>query len=549
MFAPTAALLTTPNSIHIEDIVLDGDVVVLHVRPTKATALCPECGQRSSRVHSRYSRGVADLPSRARAVRLHLQVRRFFCATSACRKKTFAERIPELVDPHARVTCRLEHAHRLIGQALGGEAGARLATPLGMPISPDTLLRRVKSSTRSEPTSIRVLGVDDWARKKGQRYGTILCDLEQHRVVDLLPERSTTSFAEWLKAHPEVEVISRDRGEGDTKGAALGAPQAAVVADRWHLLLNLREALGRAVDRRHADVSAAVKSIASNQETERSIAEVKEKPLADSLPTKDVHSLAARRGLQRRARRLERYEQVLELHKQGTPLRAIGRRLGMHRATIRRWSDSGSFPERAKRSYRSGVDRYVDYLRRRWDEGCRKATQLTRELRTLGFSGSYHIVRRRIAGWRKASAPQTSSHRPEPRFQRPSSRKVSWWLLKDRGDLSPEEASFLEALRTSCPELREASSVAREFAAIVRERRIGAWDDWLAKVKRPGVPRELRGFADGLIEDEAAVKGALSQEWSNGQTEGQINRLKLLKRQMYGRAGFELLRSRCLGVA
>ena len=549
MFAPAAMLISLPNSMRLEDIALEGDVLVQHVTSTNSTALCPECGELSSRVHSRYSRRVADLPLQARAVRLHLQVRRFFCATKSCRKKTFAERIPELLAPYARVTHRLEHTYCLIGHALGGEAGSRLAIPLGMPVSADTLLRRVKSSSRSAPTSIRVLGVDDWAWKKGQRYGTILCDLERHRVVDLLSERSTTSFTEWLTAHPKVEIISRDRGEEFTKGATLGAPQAVPVADRWHLLLNLREALGRAVDRHHAQVSGAVMSLASSQETEQSIAEVEEEPLTDSSPTNGVQSRAAQRSLQRRAHRLEQYEQVLERSMQGTSLRAIARRLGMQRRTIRRWIDSGSFPERAKRVYRSGVDPYVEYLRRRWDEGGRKATQLTSELRTLGLTGSYHIVRRRIAGWHKSSAPRASAQRPKPHFQRPSSRKVSWWLLKQGNQLNSEEATFLEALGTGCPELREASSVAREFAAMVRERRFGSWDDWLARVKRPGVPRELRGFADGLIQDEAAVKGALSQEWSNGQTEGQINRLKLLKRQMYGRAGFELLRSRCLGVA
>jgi transposase len=324
MCSPLATFLPASNSICIEGVALDDHIVVLFITSTSPTGLCPQCGQRSSRVHSHYSRTLADLPWQARSVRLRLQIRRFFCTTKGCRKKTFSEQISELAAPHARGTNRLHQAHRLIGDALGGEAGARLAAPLGMPISPDTLLRRVKSSPQSAPESLRVLGVDDWAWKKGQRYGTNLRDLERHRVVGLLPERSTTSFAEWLKAHPEVEVISRDRGEEYTKGAALDAPRAVVAADRWHLLLNLREALGRAVDRHHAEMSAAVEANISSQETERSMAEVEEKPLADSLPARDVHSPATQRSLQRRARRLERYERVLELHKQGTSLRAIG---------------------------------------------------------------------------------------------------------------------------------------------------------------------------------------------------------------------------------
>jgi transposase len=367
--------------------------------------------------------------------------------------------------------------------------------------------------------------------------------------VDLLPERSTTSFASWLEAHPEVEVVSRDRGEEYTKGAALGAPQATPVADRWHLLVNLREALVRAVDRHHAAVCAAVKAVATSQEAARSTAPAEAEEPPGSPPPQAPPSRASQRSLQRRARRLERYDQVIELHRRGTPLRAIARHFKMTRATVRRWIGAGSFPERAKRRYPSGTDPHVDFLRRRWEEGCRNAAQLTRELREQGFAGSSHLVRRRVAGWRQPRPSREPSRVSAPLFERPSSRKVSWWLLKEGEVLDGEEEVFLGALWRGCPELKEASTLAREFAAIVRERRSGSWDDWVSKVREPGVSRELRRFADGLKQDEPAVKGALSLEWSNGQTEGQINRLKLLKRQMYGRAGFELLRSRCLGVA
>ena len=360
MLAPTAALLTTPSSIRIDDVVLDGDAVVLLVTPTKSTPVCPECGQRSSRVHSRYSRTVADLPWQARAVRLQLRVRRFFCTTKACRKKTFSERIPELVASHARVTCRLEHAHRLIGHALGGEAGARLAIPLGMPISPDTLLRRVKSSPRSRPTSIRVLGVDDWAWKKGQRYGTILCDLERRRPVDLLPERSADSLASWLKAHPGVEIISRDRGDEYIKGANQGAPEAVQVADRWHLLLNLREALMRAVDRHHGHVLEAAKAVAARQELEPLSAKTPKREAAEKRLPPDHRT---ERSQQRRARRLERYRRVVELNEQGVSLRGIARSMGMHRATVRHWLGAGSFPELARRRVTSRTDAFLDDLK------------------------------------------------------------------------------------------------------------------------------------------------------------------------------------------
>ncbi len=395
----------------------------------------------------------------------------------------------------------------------------------------------------AQPAAVRVLGVDDWAWKKGRRYGTILCDLERRRPVDLLPERSADSFASWLKEHPGVEIISRDRGEEYTKGASQGAPQAVQVADRWHLLLNLREALMRAVDRHHAGVLEAARAVAAGQEAEHPAAEM---PTVAPAPAPASPSRAVAQSQHRRARRLERYQRVLELDGQGVSLRAIARRLGMHRGTVRRWLHAGSFPERARRHATSGVDPFVDDLRRRWDEGCRNAARLTEEIRAPGFRGSYLMVRRRVALWRQGGSVSGQSSRPGPTVKRPSSRGVSWWLLTESTELEPDERGFLDALWARCPELRTATELASEFAAMVRQRQSGQWDSWLARVQAPGVARELRGFAEGLRQDEAAVKAALSLEWSNGQTEGQINRLETLKRQMYGRAGFPSLRCRFL---
>jgi transposase len=442
----------------------------------------------------------------------------------------------------------LNAIHLLIGQALGGEASARLAASLGMPASPDTLLRRMKSSSSPRPSVVRVLGVDDWAWKKGQRYGTILCDLEDRRVVDLLPERSTDSFAAWLRDHPEVEVISRDRGEEYTKGATAGAPQAIQVADRWHLLVNLREALMRIVDRHHAQVAKVAAEIANAQQAVQPAAINSEVLPMERLPAKP-QARANEQSQNRRARRLERFETVLNLARQGMPVRAIARRLRMSRRTVRLWCRAGAFPERASRQSYSRTDPFVNFLKRRWEEGCQSATQLTKELRELGFSGSYLMVQRRVRPWRNRTAAMDSSVLKKQAGRRPSSNRVSWWLLKEPADLNPEESTFLDRLWGLCPELKGAAELAREFAGIVRNRWLASWADWLSKTQEPLVAREMRSFADGLKQDEAAVKAALALEWSNGQVEGQINRLKLLKRQMFGRAGFELLRSRVLRAA
>jgi transposase len=417
---------------------------------------------------------------------------------------------------------------------------------LGLPTSPDTLLRRVRRAPLSQQPAVRVLGVDDWAWRKGQRYGTILCDLERRRPVDLLPERSTDSFASWLREHPGIEIISRDRGDEYIKGASQGAPRAVQVADRFHLLVNVREALMRAVDRHHGHVLEAAKAVAASQEPEPLPAKTPEsEPAAKQLPPD--HRTA--RSQQRRARRLERYRRVVELSEQGVSLRGIARRMGMHRATVRHWLGAGSFPERARRVVTRRTDAFLDYLRRRWDEGCHNAAQLTREIRALGYSGSSSMVRRRVSRWRRGE--RTQGCRPAirqhaPSLERPSSRRVCWWLLKEPAELKPEERALVQALGDRCSELKTSAELARAFADMVRHRRAGEWEDWMANAQRPGVAREQCGFAAGLMQDEAAVRAALSLEWSNGQVEGQVNRLKLLKRQMYGRAGFELLRRRFL---
>jgi transposase len=468
-----------------------------------------------------------------------------------CPRRIFTERLPDVVAPQARTTRRLHEAHCDIGFALGGEAGARLAARLAMPTSPDTLLRRVRQAPLAQRTTVRVLGVDDWAFRRGHHYGTILCDLEQRCPVDLLPERSADALCEWLKAHPEVEIISRDRGDDYIRGATAGAPQAVQVADRWHLLRNLRDALKGTADRHHAAVQAAAReSAALSQEPAPILPIVESEP--PPAPASSLPPPAAEPQPASRSRRKAIYEQVLELHQLGLSRRTIAARLGLDRSTVQRYVEADSFPERAGRRYHRRTDRFADYLKQRWGEGCRNAVQLFAELKARGFGGSYYSVRRRLACWRKAAPPTAAGNTPNSArpsiLERPSARRVSWLLLKEEAELEAEERRFLERLQTRCPELRTAAVLGREFAAMVSERREEAWEAWLAKATAAGATKELRSFAENLQKDEAAVRAALRLEWSNGQVEGQVNRLKTIKRQRYGRAKFDLLRKRVLNT-
>jgi transposase len=236
------------------DMQLHSDTVIITAQATTVSATCPHCGHASARVHSYYTRSPHDLPISDRVVRLTLHLRRFRCPNPACAAVTFAERLPELLQPYAQRTVRLRHALQHLGLALGGAAGARTSQRLHLPASRDTLLRLVQQLPNPPSTTPRVLGVDDFALRKGQRYGTILLDLEQRRPIDLLPERNAAVLEAWLRHHPGVAVIARDRGPEYIRGATAGAPQALQVADRFHLLTNLREALERVLDRAHASL-------------------------------------------------------------------------------------------------------------------------------------------------------------------------------------------------------------------------------------------------------------------------------------------------------
>ena len=529
---------------------LDRGGVALELVPVTSTALCPACGQPACRVHSRYTRLLADLPLMGTPARLQVRVRRFFCDTRTCPRKTFVEPVSTVAGNHARKTGRLSQALCRIGLALGGKAGSRLAGRLGISASGDTILRLVRRVPSQALPVVSVLGVDDWAWHKGRRYGTILCDLERHRPVDLLPERSAADLSNWLTAHPGVHVISRDRGSYYMQGATSGAPQATQVADRFHLLCNLREALVRALERYRPEMKNASQAAGAcqPQPPQPIVAVMPALAAPVATPTRAQLAKAASRS-----RRLERYEQVVGLHQQGIPMREIARRMEMHRGTVRRFLRAGQFPERALRKYAKRTDRFADYLRQRWEEGCHNAVRLAKELVEQAFQGSYSAVRRRVAAWREPGSPHTRGPKPALKEQSPpqppSPNQAGWLLMENPEDRSAEENEFVDALWQQCPQLKNGTEMAQEFARLVHDRRADLLEGWMERTHGAEVPHELAVFADGLLQDHEAVKAALTLEWSNGQVEGQINRLKMIKRQMYGRAGFDLLRQRVLNTA
>jgi transposase len=401
---------------------------------------------------------------------------------------------------------------------------------LAIATSDDTVLRRVKqrrpSNLSDEP--IRSLGVDDWAWRKGQNYGTILVDLERHRVADLLPGRSADELADWLLQHPTVSVISRDRSGLYAEGAQLGAPNATQVADRFHLVLNLSTAIERALEERSSQLRLPAESASVDVQQSDAI-----------LPSKPT--LQETRKQQRRRDRVERYERVVQLYRQGHSQRSISEMMGIERKTVRRWLRSGHFPERKEPVRKPAkVHEFSNYLKRRWDEGCHNATALFQEIRRQGYRGQRSMVAQFVSAWRKRGH-LSRSDRP----RRIAPRHATVLATKSPDRLSDEQQLLFNRLSMGCPELRWMRTLALDFRAALTSNDADQMRWWIHSTKQCGIGSLVR-FAFGLQKDLPAVLAAVETPWSNGQVEGQINRLKTIKRQMYGRAGFDLLRARVL---
>jgi len=519
--------------------------LLVSAHSTARSACCPECGRRSNRVHGYYGRSPDDLPACDRAVRLRLRVRRFRCEHGPCPRKTFAGQLPDLVAPRARRTGRLAVAQARVGLVTGAEAGARLLGDLRMPTSADTVLRLLHRQPVPDPVTPRVLGVDDWAWRRGKAWGTILVDLERRRPVDLLPDRTSDSLAAWLRAHPGVEVVARDRSTEYARAIGEGAPRAHQVADRWHLLHNLGQVL--------------VRYLTSSRGRLRKL------PGVADLPGPAVPQVPAQRRTRAeesasaaaRQRRLDRYTEARRLHSdEGLNVLQIRRALGMSRSTVRKYLAADAFPEWGRHPSPVRIlTPWEGHLRSLWDAGVRDGLALWREIRALGFTGSSRQVSKWAQQQRTYPHPNTrSDYRatcvlpvPDRRGRLPSTRRLAWIVSKEASELPASEVAVLSCIRAD-PEVAAVHDLACRYVRMVWEKRPADLDGWLAACARCGVG-PLVSFGLGLQRDYTAIRAALEEPWSSGQAEGQINRLKTLKRQMYGRAGFDLLRRRVLCAA
>lgn len=498
--------------------------VVLGARARGDSAACPNCGDATGRVHGRYVRKLRDVALGGVGVVIHLTVRRFRCGNPDCPAVTFAEQIPRLTSPHSRFTPLLLGEFDAIGLALAGRAGARLSAKLGIAVSRHTLLRRIRALPESQSaTGPQVLGIDDFALRKGHVYGTVLIDMTTRRPVELLPERTADPVAGWLLAHPGVEVICRDRAGAYAEAARLGAPNALQVADRWHLWNNLCEAVEKTVARHRgclrepvAEPAAAALDLAATEATTS--------PLA--------------------IRTIERHRMVHELLEQGATLTKIQRRLGWDAKTVRRYADADDPSQLMGGVTRPGVlDGFKPYVIERWNAGITDAVVITAELRDLGYEATDRTVRRFLAPYRKQAAKIPAV--PVP----PTVRDATGWLTRHPEGLSADEQQRLKGVLARCPELDDLSGLVTDFAKMMVNLDGHLLDAWIAEVRIAELP-DLIPFTRGIAQDHAAVTAGLTLPFSSGVVEGHVNHIIMwnLICQACPRCRRLLVRSRAAGV-
>ena len=517
-----------PSELKIKKIAAShGDTkIVFTITSIQKRSNCPLCGKYGNHIHSHYTRNLADLPISGKLVQLQLRARKFFCYNKSCPRKVFTERFGLGILPYARRLCRSIDVLRTIGLEVGGNKGALISRIVGSPVSSSTMLRLVKQMEMEEPLlTSGIVGVDDWAFKKGRNYGTIIVDLETRKVVDLLPDRETDTLSQWLLRHPEIHTVARDRASAYSKGIKNGTTNAIEVADRFHLLVNLREAFKKVL---YLHNSVLKEAFVEYSRPNTVLLINSHEAVPESAPKPDVPN----------SQRQIKFERAKELSQQGYSLKAIAGILNAHRRTIKKYIRLEEFPRRqapSNQRYMTNFFEFKEYLFRLYND--QDYLSLYTNIRAQGFNGKYtqfcHNMNRFIKP-KKSGLPRL------PPIETWSTSRLSFMVLQQKDALNLKDQRFLDLLYRKAPQIDVAAELARDFKSLFIGKVEGTLKDWLVRALDP--KSELRNFAKGIQKDYDAINQAVISTISNGQVEGQVNKLKNIKRMMYGRADFQLLR-------
>ncbi|WP_406404953.1 ISL3 family transposase [Streptomyces sp. NBC_00879] len=490
----------------IEDVTDEAERILVRARTPEEPVPCPGCGAPSDRVHGFHLRTVADVPVDGRRVVVRVRVRRLVCPTRGCRH-TFREQVPGVLERYQRRTAHLTRQVKAVVKELAGRAGARLLSILAVGLSRHTALRALLRIPLAVGRVPRVIGVDDFALRRRHRYATVVIDAETRERIDVLPDRTADTLESWLRTHPGVEIVCRDGSATYAEAIRRALPKATQVADRWHLWHNLCEGALSEV-KAHSGCWATVLDA----------------PLYDGPRAQTT---------------LERWHQVHDLLEAGVGLLECARRLQLSLNTVKRYARADR-PERMLRvpKYRASlVDPYREHLRkRRAEDPAVPVLHLFEEIKALGFTGCVNLLHKYI---NQGRADAERSHI--------SARRLARMLLTRPDNLTSEHHGLLARLTAACPEVTQLAAHIRTFAQLLKPHPGNAdtLEFWIAQVRAADLPH-LHAFTRGLERDRDAVIAALTLPHSNGPTEGVNTKTKLIARQMYGRAGFPLLRHRIL---
>ena len=513
----------------------------LHLEPVRSEVSCPVCGTLSSRVHRRYRRHAGDLPWSSWPVQLSIEVRHFFCDNPECQRRIFTEPFPEVLARYARRTGRSQVALLELAHASSAERAALVARLLGFIVSPDTLIRWQLREQFSFASPL-VLGVDEFALRRGHSYATILVDLLRHLPIDVLDEKSVNSLTAWLREHPGITALARDRDDSYALAGRSAAPDAVQVADRFHLLHNVSEALKQLL----FSGSWATPTDGEGSQSLPQTPDCKQDKAVRPEAAEPTPLEAKPEAPEPTSRKRARWEVVQEAHRRGLSLRAIARETRLSRVTVRKYLQQQSPPDSKRRQSPPGSKRrqraqpklapYLEHLRRRWAEGCQNVSQLYRELVELGYSGGRSQLYQALQPWRSV---------PGPPLVTPAAPPPRSLLLSPAERLNEANRERLKRFLDANPPLFTGYQLKERFLDMVRKRRVDGLDAWLQEAERSGLPT-FQSVAKGMRRDYQPVRSALTLPWSTGQCEGQNCRVKLIKRMGYGRARPELLRQRVL---
>lgn len=533
-------------ALKLQEIDYSGDLIRIYASIKSHRSKCPLCGRYSKRVHDYYYRTITDLPVFQNKTVILLRTRKFICGSKNCHRKVFSEQTPDIIR-YSRRTGRVSRILETFAIELTGRLGSILTEQLHISVSSSTITRIAHGRQLMEITQPRVLGVDDWAYRKGVSYGTILIDMETSRPIELLPSRDGQVLKDWLLKYNDVRIITRDRASSYALAINEACPNAVQVADRFHLLMNLSDAL----DTYFKSVSGKIRSLIASKSKEflnlqdngkvKEFKDISPQEIQIAQPSEEC----------RVDQRLEIFNKVKELQVKEIPVLRISKDLGINRKTVQAYFLQETLAPRTHPKS-SNIELFTDHIVARLSIDGYIVNDIIKEITGFGYNGSRSQAYNNINSIKKKHGIKTSGFSQiqctRIPFVKPlSSRKLAKHIGSHLTDITDHnDRHYLQTLLDNIIELR----IVRKLVQIFKEMlarglgNIRRWIDFIIRSKRK--LSGLKTFARGMLRDIEAVENGINMHWSNGAVEGHVNRIKSIKRQMYDRASFELLRKKVI---